>query len=1369
VRKSKRRSPTLSLTSKSGNTGSPLLMMGVMKSPLPSAASGKGKASPRARSSSFGSSVDIPRTPSVKHGGESPLFRQATYTPPGSASLEMFQDNMLTDRVREGTRSRSKSLVMYTDSSLVGLASARNSGSTPIPTVESSRKREEETNTGKSNGKAAEGSENSSKSGTVKGSNFPPRFPVSLDSGSKGDAGADAYYFTPLRSNHSVNFSDYTDSLGRTNKFRISESPDNAAAIATSTAAAALLSPIPGEGSSDKNSQAMFRVVTPGITTPREANDKRRFTPGARVTSGGGSDNGGGTAVRFTPGAGANSNSSKNTSSAGSPSLSSPSYYFPFMKYGLNFPGIPSTNTTDDSGLSEELSNFNFSFSTNHPPTPDIVRQVGLAPLSSPSPVMASNSMANSSSSSTSGWKTGGAFSDNHANVGDGLYVTAREFIPASLRQPKAPSSGDTGTGAVYPTESTSGSSLPTAKLFWTNASEGGPSQSEFGMFEHSMPPYTARDLSSFVSGGIHNPSNVSMHGRSAFVAQHPHIPAHTGTGTSLTGGFDTSLPRIPENAPLPLVDQQNVSYFGSENPNFQLLGIKKEASDFKGSALHNNPQSNYGKPPSMRYNGNHTAGGSVLNHIPASQPSDINSNQYIAAANTLIKASGGPTNNSTVAVPYSKVSDGHIAATSSTGMPPSSSAALKGVVEEKDINSQESKKRSELVESPGTRVKFKDFYRQLRVKEKDSFHAAKSFGLSCIDLLPEKIHWRVYLELADLAKRENRFDEARELYKLANTSQPYAAQAWLEHSKMEEECGELLRCQQILYAGLAYCGQSENILIKIIKHEERKNNLPAARAVLSRVQNMSIDKAWRTVLEGALLEARAGNIETARKVFKYLMVHVPWYGPIYCEAYRIEEHYVQYEAAIEIIERGLNENPRYGPLWFGSFRLYERLEIQLLGKEGHEMARLKTNDVFKRAVESISKELIWKVYFELAQREERYVSTLFQLSRSREALSSGKSSQLVKQANLTLVKCREAYVQSIILCPVNLRWKGWLASARTELIAGRNEEARLLLNKALEEVPDKSLSQVLLECSRLEEYQGHIEDSRLLLSCARTEAHHEWKVFLESVLVEMRANHLSAAVEQAYQALAIHTGTGRLWAVLIQLMYQQGGAALSDESGRKSQIDVFQEALREVPKSGEVWCEGARIHMNPLLSTFSLTAAGRFLSFAIQFTPQYGDSFIEYMRLVMLLSLRKLILSRDAESLRILNSSVELKSHLRKLNTIMIERKCLNADPNYGSMWFYCKRHPSDGSLYILNVAKGILADEIADLSTIYIKALEGSNSPSVPFTGVDPKGLGTPLLDGVDFCMGFKDLNQLYCNLSHQSNEQRFSMLFGCDQISA
>ena len=61
----------------------------------------------------------------------------------------------------------------------------------------------------------------------------------------------------------------------------------------------------------------------------------------------------------------------------------------------------------------------------------------------------------------------------------------------------------------------------------------------------------------------------------------------------------------------------------------------------------------------------------------------------------------------------------------------------------------------------------------------------------------------------------------------------------------------------------------------------------------------------------------------------------------------------------------------------------------------------------------------------------------------------------------------------------------------------------------------------------------------------------------------------------------------------------------------------MFQAAINEISKSGEVWTEGARLFMNshPENPYFNLELAIKYLNFAIHFTPQYGDSFLELLR----------------------------------------------------------------------------------------------------------------------------------------------------------
>lgn len=114
--------------------------------------------------------------------------------------------------------------------------------------------------------------------------------------------------------------------------------------------------------------------------------------------------------------------------------------------------------------------------------------------------------------------------------------------------------------------------------------------------------------------------------------------------------------------------------------------------------------------------------------------------------------------------------------------------------------------------------------------------------------------------------------------------------------------------------------------------------------------------------MEGGLLEARQGNLDVARQIFKYLFEHVPLYGttspsslfsflcsagiflshrcpfhflhlllfivysvifsydyfvgPVYIEGVQMEMKRGSYERALFIVDLGLERCPTYGPLW---------------------------------------------------------------------------------------------------------------------------------------------------------------------------------------------------------------------------------------------------------------------------------------------------------------------------------------------------------------------------------------------------------------------------------------------------------------------
>eukprot|EP00537_Pseudo-nitzschia_pungens_P003226 CAMPEP_0172359386 /NCGR_PEP_ID=MMETSP1060-20121228/3587_1 /TAXON_ID=37318 /ORGANISM="Pseudo-nitzschia pungens, Strain cf. cingulata" /LENGTH=1732 /DNA_ID=CAMNT_0013081015 /DNA_START=151 /DNA_END=5349 /DNA_ORIENTATION=+ len=646
--------------------------------------------------------------------------------------------------------------------------------------------------------------------------------------------------------------------------------------------------------------------------------------------------------------------------------------------------------------------------------------------------------------------------------------------------------------------------------------------------------------------------------------------------------------------------------------------------------------------------------------------------------------------------------------------------------------------KRAELTESPATRSAFKDFYRKLRSEERTSFQDAEKFAMLSLsdNSLPESIHWRVYLELADLAKRSNRFEEARKLYQQVYKLQPYASQGWLEFSKLEEECGNMNACAKILSAGLEYCEYSESLLTRAIKHEEKRRNLGRAREFLSRLKHVGIEKVWRTVLEGAMLEARAGNDVMARRVLKYLMHHVPWYGPLYLEAYKLEKDLGRSKEALAVVERGLAAIPRYGPLWFGAFRLCEELDL-----EEKSYCLPQSMAMIDRATLSISKELIWKVHLEAAQMLERS---------STENLTSSTDPTFLQVMEMS----RKRFALTIVSCPPNLRWKVWLAAGRMEVAAGNSDIARRLFLRAHRVVPDKGRAVALLECARLEEFVGDVELASAILCRSRNVGGSDWKVWLESVMLAIRNGNYPKAIALSQKALQQHSGTGRLWASLIQLRH------LAD--AEEAQFESLALALNAVPKSGEVWCEGARIHLNPFSRTFDLQRASRHLYFATKFTPQYGDGFLETLRLLILdqllvpistqiweeskgqiekeededwkKSLSKYIFEillelneirnlvgdgksgvQDSESRHLLlsKSSVDLVierlhsgSSLDFIDISKLELRCANADPNYGPLWFHCRSGPTETARNVLARAVNFILDEIKTNAYLYLIA---------------------------------------------------------------
>lgn len=213
---------------------------------------------------------------------------------------------------------------------------------------------------------------------------------------------------------------------------------------------------------------------------------------------------------------------------------------------------------------------------------------------------------------------------------------------------------------------------------------------------------------------------------------------------------------------------------------------------------------------------------------------------------------------------------------------------------------------------------------------------------------------------------------------------------------------------------------------------------------------------------------------------------------------------------AFAIVEKGLKELPRYGPLYFQAFCLLEKED---LSRNAYDLPRI--SKMVTRADTNISRELLWKVHLEAAQIQERAAA---------QHVQNNPKMSLNKCLNLT----RKSYAKSIALCPPNLCWKIWLASGRTEVSCGNIADARVLFLRAYDSVSEKGKSTVLLECARLEELCEDFTLARAILSKARVEfGKSDWKVWLASVNLEYRCGQTERAIAFAKKSLKIHSGTG--------------------------------------------------------------------------------------------------------------------------------------------------------------------------------------------------------------------------------------------------
>lgn len=760
---------------------------------------------------------------------------------------------------------------------------------------------------------------------------------------------------------------------------------------------------------------------------------------------------------------------------------------------------------------------------------------------------------------------------------------------------------------------------------------------------------------------------------------------------------------------------------------------------------------------------------------------------------------------------------------------------------------------------------------------EEENGRAYQALQVLVCGLQACKLNDTLFPRFIKLPERLHLHDELRHIFSLLSNNTNYYAS---------------ISSEDILSSSNTLPDRNWKLIFEAALFEARVGRVDVARLVLEHLMQ-SVSWYGPLYYEAFRIEEREGEDKEAFNIIERGLKDLPRYGPLWFGLLRImeredmaRERALWQEGGISDIN-SVKSIQKENPLR----RINLSKDLTHVVEDNSEF-----EDTFQfpsylpqlsqfsyhceEAVKNISKELTWRIYFEKFQAEERsggisalgryyrlpsYKILKNECSKDNSVVLTFKKNEkeqstttkllspqvihsLIQDINGTLdslglqetrdimlEKSRISLTKSLLLCPPNLRWKLFIVGARLELYIGRIDVARKLLGKSFSEVPTKSKASVYIECSRLEEYIYNISRAKKILNKAEKDLQYDWRIWLEKVLLSTRAGNINEALVLSRQATVCHPGTGRIWALYIQLFHRWEGGYILHKSNKNEKFSnkkkginmishlppnhehlnkilidnpslspkdiIIRQAVAEVPKSGEVWCEYGRCCLNPLLlDDFNLRFAQQSLAFAIQFTPQYGDTFVEYIRLEMICQrilqplchtfnidynqfvLKYLNLDPDSDLInqclnkennqqinlthnrvdmikQILSLTLDTKSYTPRLKTHSLSvtipnlhKRCVNADPNYGSLWFHCRHLPYDIPGCVLVNAERSLQHELTSSIELYIRAVfifmmkcfhescSKPNQDNVDNCLLDVDGTISDLLD--DYLEAFKSL---------------------------
>lgn len=423
-------------------------------------------------------------------------------------------------------------------------------------------------------------------------------------------------------------------------------------------------------------------------------------------------------------------------------------------------------------------------------------------------------------------------------------------------------------------------------------------------------------------------------------------------------------------------------------------------------------------------------------------------------------------------------------------------------------------------------------------------------------------------------------------------------------------------------------------------KMERYSNAKPFCQQILE--INYSVDYNFSFLSEMMKVHLKNGRIDIVRLMMPNLAKRITHFH-LYELWVVIEEKYGDIQKALSLAKYSFKRFNKKNNFAFYLLRIYDQIYHNT-----HPSIGLQKMYHLSRSIQSnLNSHEKWFFNLELSFIEARY------------------------RRHISILRTR--YVGLVKSCPQNV-WlhNVWLTGAKNEVRTNPSRiiEARKLIQRSLAEICNSRIkTDIYIQWARLEEYARNNTEARSVYQKAKGDCPDQWRIFFEEILFECRNLDLRKALRLIKRVIVNHDSCGRLWETSAQLHTHFYGV----EKG----WEICQKALLASPLSGEIWTECGRLFMNPRFSRFDLNFAKLFLNFARHLTPQYGDIYIDLIRLDLM------------------QTGGEYISD--------IKHDAFVAEPSYGCLWEYCKKNVYLSSHQILDHAiAGILDDPMFRLCCI-------------------------------------------------------------------